>query len=39
MSYAKIRGKGFKTGIDMETGIDELIKAADLWCSRTISNV
>ena len=30
VSYAKIRGKGFKTGIDMETGIDEPIKAADL---------
>lgn len=30
VSYAKIRGKGFKTEVDMETGIEELIKAADL---------
>jgi nucleoside-diphosphate-sugar epimerase len=30
VSYAKIQGKGFKTGIDMETGIDKLIQAADL---------
>jgi nucleoside-diphosphate-sugar epimerase len=30
VSYAKIRGKGFKTEIDMETGIDELIRAVDL---------
>jgi nucleoside-diphosphate-sugar epimerase len=30
VSYAKIRGKGFKTEIDMETGIDELIRAVDV---------
>lgn len=30
VSYAKIQSKGFKTEIDMETGIDELVKAAEL---------
>jgi nucleoside-diphosphate-sugar epimerase len=30
VSYAKIGGKGFKAEVDMETGIEELIKAADL---------
>ena len=30
VSYAKIQGRGFKTEIDMETGIEELIKAADM---------
>ena len=30
VSYAKIRGKGFKTEVDIQTGIDELVKAADL---------
>jgi nucleoside-diphosphate-sugar epimerase len=30
VSYAKIRGKGFKAEIDMETGIDELIRAVDV---------
>jgi nucleoside-diphosphate-sugar epimerase len=30
VSYAKIRSKGFKTEIDMETGIDELIRAVDV---------
>jgi nucleoside-diphosphate-sugar epimerase len=30
VSYAKIRGKGFKTEIDMQIGIDELIRAVDL---------
>ena len=30
VSYAKIRSKGFKTEVDMETGIEELVKAADL---------
>jgi nucleoside-diphosphate-sugar epimerase len=30
VSYAKIRGKGFTTEIDMETGIEELIRAVDL---------
>jgi nucleoside-diphosphate-sugar epimerase len=30
VSYAKIRGKGFKTEIDMDTGIEELIRAVDL---------
>jgi nucleoside-diphosphate-sugar epimerase len=30
VSYAKIRGKGFKTEIDMETGVDELIRAVDV---------
>src|SRR5262245_34075254 len=30
VSYAKMQGKGFKTEIDMETGIDELNKAADI---------
>ena len=40
VSYAKIRGKGFKTEIDMDTGLDELIKAADLLVVRNeFSNV
>lgn len=40
VSYAKIRGKGFKTEIDMETGIDELIQAADMLVLRNeFSNV
>jgi nucleoside-diphosphate-sugar epimerase len=30
VSYAKIRGKGFKTEVDIETGIGELIRAVDL---------
>ena len=30
VSYAKIQGKGFTTEIDMETGIEELIRAVDL---------
>jgi nucleoside-diphosphate-sugar epimerase len=30
VSYAKIRGKGFKTEVDMSTGIDELIMAAEM---------
>jgi nucleoside-diphosphate-sugar epimerase len=30
VSYAKMQGKGFKTEVDMESGIEELIKAADL---------
>jgi nucleoside-diphosphate-sugar epimerase len=30
VSYAKVRGKGFKAEVDMETGIDELIRAVDL---------
>jgi len=30
VSYAKIRGKGFKTEVDIQTGIDELVMAADL---------
>ena len=40
VSYAKIRGKGYKTEIDMETGIDELIQAADMLVLRNeFSNV
>jgi nucleoside-diphosphate-sugar epimerase len=40
VSYAKIRGKGFKTEIDMQTGIDELIQAADMLVLRNeFSNV
>jgi len=40
VSYAKIRGKGFKTEIDMETGVDELIQAADMLVLRNeFSNV
>jgi nucleoside-diphosphate-sugar epimerase len=30
VSYARIQSQGFKTEIDMETGIEELIKAADM---------
>jgi nucleoside-diphosphate-sugar epimerase len=30
VSYAKIRGRGFKAEVDMEMGIDELINAAEL---------
>jgi nucleoside-diphosphate-sugar epimerase len=40
VSYAKIQGKGYKTEIDMETGIDELIQAADMLVLRNeFSNV
>lgn len=40
VSYAKIQGKGFKTEIDMETGIEELIRAMDLIVIRNeYSNV
>lgn len=40
VSYAKIRRKGFKTEIDMESGIDELIQAADMLVLRNeFSNV
>jgi nucleoside-diphosphate-sugar epimerase len=31
VSYAKIRGTGFKTEVDMELGIEQLIKAADVF--------
>ncbi|MGH2361390.1 MAG: NAD-dependent epimerase/dehydratase family protein, partial [bacterium] len=34
VSYAKIRGKGFKPEVDIETGVDELIKAVDLLMVR-----
>jgi nucleoside-diphosphate-sugar epimerase len=30
VSYAKIEAKGFKTEVDMESGIEELIQAVDL---------
>ena len=40
VSYAKMQGKGFKTEIDMESGIEELIKAADvLTVKNEFSNV
>jgi nucleoside-diphosphate-sugar epimerase len=40
VSYVRIRGKGFKTEIDMNTGIDELISAVDLLVVRNeFSNV
>src|SRR4029450_2042725 len=30
VSYAKIEAKGFKTQVDMESGIEELMQAVDL---------